>query len=221
MISKRQRRNPKTGGALLRASGFAERKEAPVRCIIAPSILSGLFILFLLVKFSLVLINESLDKVSDLLRVKGDFQDGMNLLVGQQQRTQEKRFQHPAASEDTMVAGLSVQLGFLMLKSFELVLVVSELGLVAFSLGFELFDLRVRRVGHGVDLLVFDFGYKKSPITFYGNRAKQKRFYWFFFSGSTSPNFDQTHSSSFPLSFSERAYSVSDDDTTGIENLEI
>ena len=131
MISKRQRRNPKTGGALLRAAGFAERKEAPERCIIAPSILSGLLILFLLGKFPFVLIDEPFDKVSDLLRVKRDFQDGMNLLVGQKQRTQEKRFQHPATGKDTMVAGLSVQLGFLMLKSFELVLVVSELGLVA------------------------------------------------------------------------------------------
>jgi len=142
-----------------------------IRCIIAPSILSGLFILFLLIKFSLVLINESLDKVSDLLRMKRNFQDGMNLLVSQQQRTQEKRFQHPATGEDTMVAGLSVQLGFFMLKSFELVLVVTELGLVVFSLGFKLFDLRVRCVGHGDDLLGFDFGYRKSPTTFYGNRA--------------------------------------------------
>ena len=55
---------------------------SPERCIIAPSILSGLFIVFLLIKFSLVLINEPFDTVSDLLRVEGNFQDGVNLLIG-------------------------------------------------------------------------------------------------------------------------------------------
>ena len=140
---------------MLRASGFAERKVAPERCIIAPSIFSGLLILFVLRQFSFILVYEPLDKVSDLLRVKCDFQNRINLLVGQQQGPQEKRFQHSSSGEDTVIPGFAVKLGFFMFERLELVFVVAELGTIAFSFGLELFNLWVRSIGHDIGLLCF------------------------------------------------------------------
>jgi hypothetical protein len=78
----------------------------------------------------------------------------------------------PPLVKTPVIACFSVQLRFFVLEGFKLVLMVTEFGLVVFSLDFELFDLRVWGVGHGVTILGFvEFLGIESPITFYGNRA--------------------------------------------------
>ena len=94
--------------------------------------LQGLSIVSVLLDSFFGFLNHVIQHFVDLRLVKNGFQERMHLVICQQCRLQEKGFQHTAAGENAVIAGLSLKLRFLMLKCFEPVLVIGQLHFVAF-----------------------------------------------------------------------------------------